>query len=176
MHCVEKWEIFSHQKIFRQINCLLTYLAKPLLSRNFCQKCVRDNSPNFHIYVYVTNLSWKWFHEKLLFSKFREIDDIPSTYLYINFTKVSPFETHFITDVWRTWTFVTNFSSYNLQNTKVVHTAVNHMIWLNYITVLVKYRNSREIFQNIHRKLDTTFWFNFCVNCSKHITIRIVGL
>ena len=29
---------------FRQINSLLTYLVKPLLSRNFCQKCVREFS------------------------------------------------------------------------------------------------------------------------------------
>ena len=40
--------MFSHQKIFRQINSLLTCLVKPLLSRNFCQKCVRENSRNFH--------------------------------------------------------------------------------------------------------------------------------
>ena len=38
----------SHQKIFRQINSLLTYLVKPLLSRNICQKCVIANSRNFH--------------------------------------------------------------------------------------------------------------------------------
>ena len=47
-HSVEKREILSHQKIFRQINSLVTYLVKPLLSRNFCQKCVRENSRNFH--------------------------------------------------------------------------------------------------------------------------------
>ena len=36
------------EKIFRQINSLVTYLVKPLFSRNFWQKCVRENSRNFH--------------------------------------------------------------------------------------------------------------------------------
>ena len=44
-----KNEKFSLTKnFFRQINSLVTYLVKPLLSRNFCQKCVRENSRNFH--------------------------------------------------------------------------------------------------------------------------------
>ena len=47
-HSVEKREILSHRKIFRQINSLVTYLVKPLFSRNFCQKCVRENFRNFH--------------------------------------------------------------------------------------------------------------------------------
>ena len=45
---VEKREILSHRKLFRQSNSLATYLVKSLLSRNFCQKCVRENSRNFH--------------------------------------------------------------------------------------------------------------------------------
>ena len=36
-HCVEKREILSHKKIFHQINFLVTYLVKPLLSRKLCQ-------------------------------------------------------------------------------------------------------------------------------------------
>ena len=44
----EKRGIRLHQKIFRQINFLVTYLVKPLLSRNFCQKCVIENFHNFH--------------------------------------------------------------------------------------------------------------------------------
>ena len=36
------------KEIFRQINSLVTCLVKPLLSRNFCQKCVRENSRNFY--------------------------------------------------------------------------------------------------------------------------------
>ena len=35
-------------KIIRQINSLVIYLVKPLLSRNFCQKMVRVNFRNFH--------------------------------------------------------------------------------------------------------------------------------
>ena len=35
---VEKRKIWSHQKIFRQINSLVISLVKTLLSRNFCQK------------------------------------------------------------------------------------------------------------------------------------------
>ena len=42
---MEKREIFSNQKIFRQNSSLV----KPLLSRNFCQKCARLNCSNFHI-------------------------------------------------------------------------------------------------------------------------------
>ena len=45
MHSVEKREIDFHEKIFREINSLVTSLGKPLLSRNFCQKStsVREN-------------------------------------------------------------------------------------------------------------------------------------
>ena len=36
-----------YQRIFRQINSLITYLSnKPLLSRKFGQKCIRENSRN----------------------------------------------------------------------------------------------------------------------------------
>ena len=43
VHCtVWKFQKFSlTEKIFREINSLVTYLVKPLLSRNFCQKSVR---------------------------------------------------------------------------------------------------------------------------------------
>ena len=41
-------KFFLTEKIFRKINSLVTYLVKSLLSRNFCQKCVRENSRNFH--------------------------------------------------------------------------------------------------------------------------------
>ena len=36
------------EKIFRQITYLVISLVKLLLSRNFCQKCVRENSRNCH--------------------------------------------------------------------------------------------------------------------------------
>ena len=45
-----KFQKFSlTEKIFREINSLVTYLVKPLVSRNFCQKSVRENFRNFHI-------------------------------------------------------------------------------------------------------------------------------
>ena len=70
-------KIFSSNQLFRN----------PLLSRNFCQKCVRENSRNFHIVICKHILShWKfrevnwfrtanWFHENLSKSKrFRKFD------------------------------------------------------------------------------------------------------
>ena len=45
---MEKPEILSHQKIFREINYLVTLLVKPLLSRHFYQKSARENFRNFH--------------------------------------------------------------------------------------------------------------------------------
>ena len=50
LHSVGEWEILSHQIFFREINYLATSLAlvKPLLSRNFWQKSVRDNFSFFH--------------------------------------------------------------------------------------------------------------------------------
>ena len=50
-HSVEITGILSHQKKFHEINSSVTYLVKPLLSRNFCQKCVRENSRNFYTVV-----------------------------------------------------------------------------------------------------------------------------
>ena len=47
-HIVEKkknGKFTLTQKIFRQINYLVILLVKPLLSRNFCQKCMRVNFP-----------------------------------------------------------------------------------------------------------------------------------
>ena len=49
-HSVEKREILSHsltEKIFREINSLVTYSINPLLSRNFCSKSFRENLRNF---------------------------------------------------------------------------------------------------------------------------------
>ena len=36
------------EKIFRQIDSLVMFFLKALLSRNFCQKCVRLDCSNFH--------------------------------------------------------------------------------------------------------------------------------
>ena len=44
-------------KIFRQINSLVTYSVKQLFSRNFWQKCVRKNFRNFHTLWWDT--AWK---------------------------------------------------------------------------------------------------------------------
>ena len=48
-HTVWKNEKFTlTEEKFRQINYLVISLVKPLLSRNFCLKCVRVNFRNFH--------------------------------------------------------------------------------------------------------------------------------
>ena len=48
-HTVRKNEKFNlTEKKFRQIKLVIS-LVKPLLSRNFCQKCVRVNFRNFYI-------------------------------------------------------------------------------------------------------------------------------
>ena len=49
---VENREIISHQYFFREISSLVTSLVKTLLSRNFCQKCVRVKFHNFHSTVH----------------------------------------------------------------------------------------------------------------------------
>ena len=59
-HSVEKGKNYSHQKIFRQINSLVIPLVKPLLSRNFCQKCVIVYFRNFHTVAYVQPISISW--------------------------------------------------------------------------------------------------------------------
>ena len=47
-HSAEKWKIYSHWKIFRQISYLVILLVKPLISRNFCQRSMIVNFNNFH--------------------------------------------------------------------------------------------------------------------------------
>ena len=62
-YTVWKNEKFSLTKEkFRQINSLVIYLVKPLLSRNFCQKYVRENFRNFHTVI--------WKHEKFSITLF----------------------------------------------------------------------------------------------------------
>ena len=55
-HCtqsaVEIRGILPHRKMFRQINSLVTYFETLLLSQNFCQKCTRENSRDFHTVVH----------------------------------------------------------------------------------------------------------------------------
>ena len=55
------------QKIFRQNTYLVISLVKLLLSRNFCQKCVRVNFWNYHTveiteihsHAFLAKISWK---------------------------------------------------------------------------------------------------------------------
>ena len=55
---------------FRQSNSLVTYLVKPLIWRNFCQKSVKENLRNFHSALCFRNFHtinsvnlWKIFRE-----------------------------------------------------------------------------------------------------------------
>ena len=45
---VRKMKKLLSRKKFCQINDLVISLVKPLLSRNFCQKIIRENCRNFH--------------------------------------------------------------------------------------------------------------------------------
>ena len=51
MDNVEKQEILTHGKKFRQIIYLVISLVKLLLSRNFCNKSLRENFCHFHTVV-----------------------------------------------------------------------------------------------------------------------------
>ena len=48
---MEKRVLPSHQNIFCGINYEVSSLVEPLLSRNFCQKSVRENFRNFHTVI-----------------------------------------------------------------------------------------------------------------------------
>ena len=73
------------KKIFRQINSLVTYFVKSLLSRKFCQNCVRERIPiistmwavtfNCDILVFCI-----WFHEKKNLTSFFKV----STFIYVS--------------------------------------------------------------------------------------------
>ena len=73
---VWKNEKFSlTKKLFREINSLVTYSVKALLSQNFWQKMERDNFRNFHTVVChtfgITEIysHWKNFRQINFFSK-----------------------------------------------------------------------------------------------------------
>ena len=70
------------EKIFRQITYLVISLVKLLLSRNFCQKCVRVNFRNFHT---VSNIPF-----------FREINSVGSTFLISRKKNCICFRFHFL--------------------------------------------------------------------------------
>jgi len=69
---VEKWKIYSHQKIFRQINSFLVIsLVKLSLSRNFCQKCVKITIFTLTLemfreinFYFISYSKWTYFHGK----------------------------------------------------------------------------------------------------------------
>ena len=56
---VEKRKIYTQQKTFRQINSLVISLENALISRNFCQKSVRESK-----YRSFQQLSTLWKNEK----------------------------------------------------------------------------------------------------------------
>ena len=62
---MEKLEIHSHLKIFREINSLVISLVKPLLSRHFGQKSVRGNFRNFHTELFYAQVISQLFVYKL---------------------------------------------------------------------------------------------------------------
>ena len=81
-HSVENEKISLTKKIFRQINSLVTYLlVKMLISRNFCQKSVRENFRNFHTVPYTVWKNTKFSHRIF----FREISSLVITLLSRNF-------------------------------------------------------------------------------------------
>ena len=54
------------EKKFRQINYLVISLVKPLLSRDFCEKSVRENFCNFHTVQFSAKIPWnQLYHWKL---------------------------------------------------------------------------------------------------------------
>ena len=66
IHGTTVWKLrkFSLTEIFfREINSLVIYILKTLLSRNFCQKSVRVNFRNFH----TVGTRAKWLYKELSF-------------------------------------------------------------------------------------------------------------
>ena len=62
----KKRELHSHRKKFRQIYLVFS-LVKLLLSRNFCEKSVRENFCNFHIVMHYSNTVGKNKNPTLIF-------------------------------------------------------------------------------------------------------------
>ena len=95
-HIVEKWKITLIQKIFRQINYLAIYIAKTLLSRNFCQKSVRANFCNYHtvcpwLYMSFENCPWLYVHDfwKFVFTVLFHDSRVFKCFMQkLNFTKI----------------------------------------------------------------------------------------
>ena len=69
-HGMEKREILSHWKKFRQINHLVISLVKPLLSRNFCEKVWERISRSSTVEITEIYSHWKNVLSNHLFSNF----------------------------------------------------------------------------------------------------------
>ena len=87
---VWKNENFSLTKEkFRQINSLVIYLVKPLLSRNFCQKYVRENFRNFHAHCALV-IFWQKFRESdwdsFTFTENKRF--LHHSYIHLNLTSI----------------------------------------------------------------------------------------
>ena len=69
--CVTVWNYgkFSlTEKKFRQITNLVISLVKPMLSRNFGEKSVRENFFNFHTVCVLVSYFWQRFRESNVFT------------------------------------------------------------------------------------------------------------
>ena len=109
-HSVEKWEILSLRKIsWNQLN-------KTLLSRNFCQKSVKENFRNFHtviqmqihcgkqeILCYAKFFPWNQFRGKVeVFSENVDFTEFVPTYMVaIKVRNVNSVHKHI--DFWLYW-------------------------------------------------------------------------
>ena len=62
VHSVVKWKIYSHWKNISSNHLFSIFVCKPLLSRIFCQKCVRVNFWNCHTLssYLATKIKWLW--------------------------------------------------------------------------------------------------------------------
>ena len=86
VHTEWKNRIFSlTEKIFREINSLVTSLIKTLLLRNFCQNCMRENLCYFHT---VCHEVWKNKKYSLTEKIFREFNSLgtSSAKISVSFT------------------------------------------------------------------------------------------
>ena len=61
LQCKKRDILLPHRKKFREINLLVISLVKTLLSRNFCQKSVRENFRKFHTTAAVEIVWILWF-------------------------------------------------------------------------------------------------------------------
>ena len=87
---LQNWSLI--EKIFREINSLLISLVKTLLSRNFCQKWVKENFWNFHTVESILRLS-------ILINSSRETSLANIEYI-ANFVKWAIMKSWWLTSKW----------------------------------------------------------------------------